>query len=375
MRSDELLTGRRIPVYTLTGFLGSGKTSFLTRLLEHPRMARTAVIVNEFGDVGLDQLTIRQVDEQVRLLAHGCLCCLARDDLLETLRTLYADQLKEGIEVCDRVIIETSGMADPIPVVHTMLADPLLQERFIYRGTLVTVDLLQPADGLLARVEGARQVAAADLFVLTKADLAPASAAGGMRPTLQRLNPIADVLGNEPAALDEIALRIAAEQVDCSSDPLGATDWLLAALGRAGRADKKNGNQPFRRNRIAHERSPVESYVLRLEEAVRWPEFTAWLQRLLSHNQERLLRLKGVVEVDREPEPIVVQAVRQLFHPCYPLPRRPGDERGSRLVLIVDNQERSTRRDLGVATLGAEIFCASDRAEPTTMEALERALL
>ncbi len=375
MRSDELLTGKRIPVYTLTGFLGSGKTSLLTRLLEHPLMARTAVIVNEFGDVGLDQLTIRQVDEQVRLLAHGCVCCLARDDLLETLRSLYADQLKEGVEVCDRVIIETSGMADPIPVVHTMLADPLLQERFIYRGTVVTIDLLQPADELLARVEGARQVAAADLFVLTKADLAPATAAGEMAPSLQRFNPIAGVLGNEPASLDEIARRIAEERVDCSRATASATGWLLAALGRAGRGEQSKGNEPFSARRIEHHRSPVESFVLRLEVPVQWPEFTAWLQRLLAHNQARLLRLKGVVEVEGEPEPVIVQAVRQLFHPCSPLPRRPGDEQGSRLVLIVDNPRRLARRALGVATLGEDIFGASDRAEPTTMQALERALL
>ena len=373
MRPDELLTGRRIPVYTLTGFLGSGKTSLLTRLLEHPRMARTAVIVNEFGDVGLDQLTIRQVDEQVRLLAHGCICCLARDDLLETLRSLYAEQLMDGNEVCDRVIIETSGMADPIPVVHTMLVDPLLQERFVYRGTLVTVDLLQTADDLLARVEGARQVAAADLFVLTKADMAATSAAGEMRATLQRFNPIASVLGNDSACRDEIARRIVEEQVDSSR--ASASEWLLAVLGRAGQGGPKTGKQLFSRNRIAHQPSPVESYVLRLEEAVRWPEFTAWLQRLLSHNPERLLRLKGIVEVEQEAQPIVVQAVRQLFYPCHPLPRHPDDERGSRLVLIVDNPGRSSRRELGVAALGEALFGASERDEPTTMQALERALL
>lgn len=368
MQNADLLRGNwRIPVFTLTGFLGSGKTSLLVRLLHQTAMARTAVVVNEFGDVGIDQLTLRQVGDNVRLLEHGCLCCTTRDDLLETLRGLYVDRLNGEVEPFERVIIETSGMADPIPVIHTLMVDPLLQERYAHRGTLVTVDLTQPAGALLARTEGARQVAAADAFVLTKGDLPGALPPLEMSQWLRRVNPDASARAIDDAVVVELASSLSEERLDSvmpSSDP---TAWMLDALARARRHTRAEPVDGLGGRRGVHRPSPVESFVVRLDHPVPVMQVSAWLERLVARNASRLLRLKGVVEVAEQSDPIVVHAVRNLFHPSTTLARKPGDPPGTRLVLIVDNPDRLDRRLLGTDVLGASLFEIGETGAPVTI--------
>lgn len=374
MRNDDLLTGRwRIPVFTLTGFLGSGKTSLLVRLLREPGMARTAVVVNEFGDVGIDQLTLREVGPDVRLLEHGCLCCTTREDLLETLRGLYVDRLSGDVEPFERVIVETSGMADPIPVIHTLMVDPLLQERFVHRGTIVAVDLTQPPEALFAHDEGARQVAAADAFVMTKRDLPGAADPDGTVRALRRVNPDATVSCNDDADVAALATSIAGEGLDDVATPRTPTAWMLDAAARARDATgtKRDARSPALRT--AHRPSPVESFVIVAEGPVPAVEVSERLQRLVARNAPRLLRLKGVVEIAEHPDPIVVHAVRNLFHPGTPVRRRPDDRPGSRLVLIVDNPGRLPRSTLGAQVLGATVFEACEAGLPVPITALETA--
>ncbi len=369
MRTEDLLTGTwRIPVFTLTGFLGSGKTSLLVRLLREPPMARTAIIVNEFGDAGIDQLTLRQVDDNVRLLEHGCLCCTTRADLLETLRGLYIDRLRSDGEPFERIVIETSGMADPIPVLHTLMVDPLLQERFACRGTLVTVDLLQPVERLLERAEGARQAAAADTFVFTKHDLPGACPPRAARQALRRVNPDADVCTNGDAEVATLAATLAAERLDTARPRHPPTEWMLDTLARA--RSVATAVQPAEEGtlRPVHRPSPVESFVLRTEQPIAAAAMSGWLQRLVADNASRLLRLKGVVEVLEQADLVVVHAVRHLFHPVTSLARPPGDPGGMRLVLIIDNPQRLPRRQLGIDVLGPSLFerCEAGAAAPIT---------
>ncbi len=372
MRNDELLTGRwRIPVFTLTGFLGSGKTSLLVRLLREPGMARTAIVVNEFGDVGIDQLTLREVGENVRLLEHGCLCCTTRDDLLETLRGLYVDRLSGGVEPFERVLIETSGMADPIPVIHTLMVDPLLQERFAHRGTIVAVDLTQPLETLLARNEGARQVAAADAFVMTKRDLPDAADPNETAHALRRVNPDATASCNADADVARLAQAIGEARLDEVAPRRSPTTWLLDAVARARDAAGAEEHARAPALRAAHRPSPVESFVLVAEGPAAAAEVSDRLQRLVARNASRLLRLKGVVEIVEQPDPVVVHAVRNLFQPGTTVRRRPEDRPGSRLVLIVDNPGRLHRNVLGAEVLGPALFEASEAGLPVPIAALE----
>ncbi len=372
MRNDELLAGRwRIPVFTLTGFLGSGKTSLLVRLLRQPGLARTAIVVNEFGDVGIDQLTLREVGDDVRLLENGCLCCTTRDDLLETLRGLYVDRLSGDVEPFERVLIETSGMADPIPVVHTLMVDPLLQERFVHRGTIVAVDLTQPLDALFARNEGARQVAAADAFVMTKRDLPEAADPDAIARGLRRVNPDATASCNDDAGVTDVAGAIAGERLDAVAAGRSPTAWMLDTIARAREASGAQDDAGASTPRAAHRPSPVESFVVVAEGPAPAAEVSDRLQRLVARNASRLLRLKGVVEIAEHPDPVVVHAVRNLFQPGATVRRRPEDRPGSRLVLIVDNPGRLPRSALGADVLGATVFEASEAGVPVPIAALE----
>jgi G3E family GTPase len=369
--NDALLTGRwRIPVFTLTGFLGSGKTSLLVRLLREPGLARTAIVVNEFGDVGIDQLTLREVGRDVRLLEHGCLCCTTREDLLETLRGLYMDRLSGAVEPFERVIVETSGMADPIPVIHTLMVDPLLQERFVHRGTVVAIDLTQPLQALFAHDEGARQVAAADAFVMTKRDLPDAADPDATVGVLRRLNPDATASCNDDAEVAALATAIADEALDEPVSRRSPTAWMLEAVARARQAGGTTREPGSPALRAAHRPSPVESFVLVAEGPAPAAEVSERLQRLVARNATRLLRLKGVVEIAEHPDPVVVHAVRNLFHPGAPVRRRPQDRPGSRLVLIVDNPGRLPRGALGAEVLGPTLFEACEAGMPVPLAAL-----
>ena len=370
MSNDALLAGGwRIPVFTLTGFLGSGKTSLLVRLMREPSMARTALVVNEFGDVGIDQLTLRQVDANVRLLEHGCLCCTTREDLLETLRGLYVDRLRGVVPPFDRVIVETSGLADPIPVIHTLLVDPLLQERYASRGTVTAFDLTQPLDAVLARVEGARQVAAADAFVLTKGDLPGALGPSEVIASLRRLNPDAIAFSNDDDAVRALASCIAAESLDAARPVLEPTAWMLGAIARARGPGRDERDADVALPGRAHRPSPVASFVVRSDRPIPVATASAWIERVVARNASRLLRLKGVVEIAEQDDPIVVHAVRHLFHPATTLPRRADDPRGTRLVLIVDNPGRLSRDALGAVVLGAALHAACERGEPVRIDA------
>src|SRR5258706_12145288 len=163
--------GERLPVSVLTGFLGSGKTTLLRKLLQHPDMARTAVIINEFGEIPLDHLLVESSSEDMITLNSGCLCCTVRGDLTDTLRNLYLKRAKQEIPEFDRVVIETTGLADPAPILHTLMNDPVLAARFRLDGVVTTVDAVNAQSQLDTHLESVKQAAVADRIVLTKSDL------------------------------------------------------------------------------------------------------------------------------------------------------------------------------------------------------------
>jgi len=200
-----------IPVTVLTGFLGSGKTTLLNALLKHPDMGETAVLINEFGEVGLDHLLVEAIDDDIVLLNSGCLCCTVRGDLVTAMRDLFFKRVRGDVPEFSRVLIETTGLADPAPILHTLMTDALISSRYRLDGIVTTVDAVNAPDQLTSQPEAAKQAAVADRLVLTKTDLVDAAALAALKDRLHALNPAAPLLiadhGRvEPAAVLEAGL-------------------------------------------------------------------------------------------------------------------------------------------------------------------------
>jgi G3E family GTPase len=290
------------PVTLVTGFLGSGKTTLLAALLRHPGLAGTAVIVNELGEVGIDHHLLRRVDERTVLLASGCVCCALRGDLADELRDLL-DRADAGeIPSFQRVVVETTGLADPTPIVNTLLADPFVPHHFELGAVVATVD---GQHGLPVE-ESVRQAAAADVLVVTKPDLATPGSLQALEAELARLNPTARVL------------RVASGDVD--------PELVLRPPGHAPRAVELP--------EAAHvHRDDVRAHVLELEGGVDWTAFGIWLTMLLHARGRDLYRVKGFLDVGGD-GPLLVNGVQHAVHPPVHLDAWPDDDHRSRLVLI-----------------------------------------
>ncbi|MCC7426233.1 MAG: GTP-binding protein [Alphaproteobacteria bacterium] len=309
-----LAGGEAIPLSVITGFLGSGKTTLLNRLLRDPDLGDCAVLVNELGEVGIDHLMVQELQENVVLLESGCLCCAVRSDLVEGLRGLFVQRLRGEVPPFRRVIIETTGLADPVPVIHTLMTDPLLLERFRLDAMVTTVDACHGAAQLDAYPEAVKQVVVADRIVLTKLDLCPASA-DGLRARLRALNAGAEALGADEA----MASRLFGA---ASFDPASKDARLLHWLGEAAA------------NEEAAEHSFVHTACLRADQPLDWTAFTAWLGETLSVHGPEVLRCKGILDVAGRDRPVVINGVQHVFYPADELHAWPAGPRQSRIVFI-----------------------------------------
>jgi G3E family GTPase len=310
----------RLPVTVITGFLGSGKTTLIRRLLAHPGMNRAAVIVNEFGEVGIDHDLIAASSENVALLSNGCLCCVVRTDLQETLRTLFAQRRAGEVIDFDRVLVETSGLADPAPVIQTLASDTLLAAHYRLDGVVTLVDAVNGPGQLDREAEAVKQAVLADRLLITKTDLAGAAP---LRERLHALNPraaVAEVVQGEidPAFLTGIGLASARADAAQVGRWLGTGSGEGAYLGAVA---------------PRHDRS-ITTFTLRFDRPFAWPTFSAAMELLTSLRGPDLLRVKGLVNVEGEAGPVVVQGVQHVFHPPVTLAAWPSEDRGSRLVFI-----------------------------------------
>jgi G3E family GTPase len=305
-----------VPVTILTGFLGSGKTTFLNHLLRQPSLADTVVIVNEFGAVGLDHLLIEQAIEDAVLLKNGCICCTVRGDIADTLDVLWQRRDAGELPPFRRIAIETTGLADPAPVAHALLAEPGARYACRLDGIVTTVDALHGAMQLDRQPEARRQVAMADRILVTKTDLANAAQIADTEARIATLNATAPLRLVVAGAVDP------ANVFDLGPDSARLEQWLRPLDAHGHR------HLPFRHG------EQIGSVVLRHDQPIAWPLLQRWLESVLSLRGDSVLRLKGIVWLQGETRPIVLQGVHHVLHPPTYLDRPVHPAGTTRIVLI-----------------------------------------
>jgi G3E family GTPase len=348
-----------IPLTVLTGFLGAGKTALLNRLVADPALAETAVIINEFGEIGLDHLLVRPISDGVVLLQSGCLCCTLRGDLVDALEQLLRD-LDNGRVQFRRVILETTGLADPAPVLQTAMAHPYLVLRYRLDGVITVVDAVNADATLDTHMESVKQVAVADRIVITKTDLlAPAGRSAAkerLTARLRALNPAAPIL--DAAANEATPERLLACGLFNPERKLpDVKAWLAAEAYEQANHDHQHQHDVNRHD------DRIRAFTFATEAAVPGAMLEMFLDLIRSLHGPNLLRLKAIVKLAEDPaSPAVIHGVQHILHPAARLPSWPdGDER-TRVVLITRDLDPRAVQTLFDAFLGAAATDRPDRA-------------
>jgi G3E family GTPase len=338
------------PVTVLTGFLGSGKTTLLNALLRDERLRDTAVIINEFGEVGLDHLLVSEAQENVVLLDSGCLCCTIGNGLSETLETLFRQRHEGSIPAFKRVIVETTGLADPFPLLKTVLADYFVSKHFTVNGVLTTVDALHGHGQLLGHPEARNQVAVAYHIAITKSDVADQTQVNELQAALSQLNGAACV--SLSLALAD-PRQVAAEVIDFliripERDMF--TDAVLDGEHAHGHGHDHSG-------RHFHHDERIESFVFRWSRGATWQIYAKWLEQLGKIPAADLMRVKGLLQLDGSGPPYVVQGVQHTFSEPVRMASWPTADQQSWLVIIARGLQR--------ASLDAIFYTESSQSEDT----------
>ncbi|MBR0751968.1 GTP-binding protein [Bradyrhizobium jicamae] len=328
-----------IPVTVLTGFLGSGKTTVLNHLLRQPELNGVVAIINEFGEVALDHLLVETSEDRLALLDNGCICCSVREDLIETLRDLASRRVAGTIPPFHRVLLETTGLADPVPVLHTLMTASDVVDRYRIDGVVAMVDVVNGARTLAAHPEAVRQVAVADRLLLTKTDLVSDADRAALEQRLVSINPVAVRTLVRNGDVDPCRV-LDAGLFDPSAKSADVLRWFETA-SQAANETHDHGHHECEGVTCAHHShhahdAGVSSYSLIIDEPIRHDAFMRWLDYVAALKGEDLLRFKAIVQIAERPDaPVVVHGVQHVFHRPIALDGWPSADRRSRLVFIV----------------------------------------
>lgn len=339
-----------IPLTILTGFLGSGKTTLLNRLLKDAALAEAVVIINEFGEIGLDHHLIETVDDGLVLLSSGCLCCTIRGDLISTLEGLLRRLDNKRVAAISRVVIETTGLADPAPILHTVMGHPYLSLRYRLEGVVTVIDAVNGLATLDGHAEAVKQAAVADRLLISKTDLASAEQTAALIAALTAMNPGARIFDLNQDA-------VAADLLDCGLyDPdsklPNVRRWLneeaLAELHGESHADHDGHGHHHGPERdqssldINRHGRGIRAFAFRSEAPISRQAYEIFCELLRSAHGPQLLRVKGLVRLSEEPDrPLVLHGAQHVFHPPTLLEQWPDEDHATRLVFIVQGLDRN----------------------------------
>lgn len=352
----------RVPVSLLTGFLGSGKATVLNCLLRQPELSKTMVVINEFGEIALDHELVESSNEgrDTVLVEGGCLCCTVHTDLIDTLQDLFRRRVAGAIVEFDRVVIETTGLADPVPILHTLMMDRMLVTHFRLDGVIATVDAANGRSTLDRQIESVKQAAVADRLLLTKTDLADPAEIDALTERLHCLNPVAPIfparLGVvEPGRIFDVGLY------DPKTKSVDVQRWLNAAayvVRLPPRHDQVGSHRHFgarassRHDHVANRHdSSIKAIFLTVDEPIAGEAFDEWLDALVTIKGPDLLRVKGILNIANRKGPVVIHGVQHIFHPPVRLTKWPSEDRRSRIIVIArDMDETALRRSFTLFT-------------------------
>jgi G3E family GTPase len=379
MSNTQTAAEERIPVTVLTGFLGSGKTTLLNKLLRRPELADTAVIINEFGEIGLDHLLVEKSDDEGMVtLNSGCLCCTVRGDLVRTMSELFLKRAKGEVSNFKRMVVETTGLADPAPILHTLMTDPLLATRYRLDGVVTTVDGVNGASTLDNHEEAIKQAAVADRLLLTKVDLADAPKLSELKHRLAHLNPGAEAVAISDGEIEPDQI-LNAGLYNPETKSADVKRWLHEEAyegshdhghGHHHGHDHKHEDHGHDHGHEHHdegagaEQDPhnvnrhddrIKAFCMTFDEPMSWSTVAAAFDALVTYRGPDLLRMKGILNVKDTDKPVVIHGVQHVFHPPATLEAWPeGDDRKSRVVFITRDIAESTIRKVFASFFDAE---------------------
>jgi len=376
MSDTQTAAEQRIPVTVLTGFLGSGKTTLLNKLLRRPELADTAVIINEFGEIGLDHLLVEKSDDEGMVtLNSGCLCCTVRGDLVRTMSELFLKRSRGEVSQFKRMVVETTGLADPAPILHTLMTDPLLASRYRLDGVVTTVDGVNGGSTLDNHEEAVKQAAVADRILLTKTDIADAPKLADLKHRLQHLNPGAPSMTITDGEIDPNAI-LNAGLYNPETKNADVKRWLHEEAyegshdhghhhhGHDHGHDHGHKHDDHGHDHASGEQDPhnvnrhddrIKAFCMTFDEPMSWSTVAAAFDALVTYRGPDLLRMKGILNVKDTDKPVVIHGVQHVFHPPATLDAWPeGDDRKSRVVFITRDIAESTIRKVFASFFDAE---------------------